>query len=221
MENMNDKIDPGSLIISTLEKAWRDIQVRNSEVPDVIFITGTGAVKDGVKWGHFHAEQWVTEAGRVHELFVSGEALMREPEETMTTLLHEASHAISYSKGVKGTSRKGKYHNKKFVKQSEELGLVWPEGQPACKVRGFSAVVMKPEAVELYASTIEAIREGRAAWRELGLAPAAEATPKSTNTKPKAECACPGRYIWTARKTLEEAPVICGECEERFEILAA
>ncbi|SHN24891.1 hypothetical protein [Streptomyces yunnanensis] len=213
---MSNERDPGSLIVSTLEKAWRDIQVRHPEVPNVIFITGTGMVKDGVKWGHFHAEQWITESGRIHELFVSGEALNREPVETMTTLLHEAAHGVCFEKGIKGTSRRGKYHNQRFVKECEGLGLMWPEGQKPDTTRGFSAVVMRPETIEAYAVTIEALKEGRAAWKELGLAPADEAKPKSINTKPKAECACPGRYIWTAAKTLEENPVICGGCDTEF-----
>ncbi|WP_367138550.1 MULTISPECIES: hypothetical protein [Streptomyces] len=217
---MSGKRDPGSLIVSTLEKAWRDVQQHNPSVPEVIFITGTGVEKDGVKWGHFHAEQWVTESGRVHELFVSGEALNREPVETMTTLLHEAAHGVGYEQGIKNTSRRGKYHNRKFVQLAGNLGLMWPDGQNPDTTRGFSAVVMRPETVTLYAATIEALKAGRAAWRELGLTPADEAKPKSTNTKPKAECACPGRYIWTARRTLEEAPVICGTCEEEFQIAA-
>ncbi|MFF4927373.1 hypothetical protein ACFY2H_00410 [Streptomyces griseofuscus] len=216
---MSNERDPGSLIVSTLEKAWRDIQARHPEVPNVIFITGTGVVKDGVKWGHFHAEQWITESGRIHELFVSGEALNREPVETMTTLLHEAGHGVCFEKGIKDTSRRGKYHNKKFVKECEALGLTWPEGQAPDPTRGFSSVEMRPETVEEYAATIEALGEGRAAWKELGLAPADEAKPKSKNTKPKAMCACPDRFIWTAAKTLEENPVICGGCEEEFEMV--
>ncbi|MEU3690562.1 hypothetical protein [Streptomyces narbonensis] len=216
---MSTTQDPGSLIVSTLEKAWKDIQVQAPDVPNVIFITGTGLDKDSVRWGHFHASQWVTESGRLHELFISGEALNREPAETMTTLLHEATHGLAHERGIKDTSRRGKYHNQRFVKLAKELGLTWPEGQTSDKTRGYSAVAMTPETEERYASTIEALKEGRAAWRELGLAPAAEVTVKSKNTKPKASCICGDRFIWTARRTLEEAPVICGICEEPFEIM--
>ncbi|MEU3599682.1 hypothetical protein ABZ714_13290 [Streptomyces sp. NPDC006798] len=217
---MSTKKEPGSLIVHTLEKAWRDIRKRHPDVPGVIFIIGKGVDGANVTWGHFHANQWLTENGRVHELFISGEALNREPEETMTTLLHEAAHGIGYERGVKNTSRRGQYHNQKFVQLAMELGLGWPDGRAPDTTRGFSAVTMKRETVTRYASTIRALRAGRAAWRELVIAPADEAKPKSKNTKPKAACGCPDRYIWTAHRTLEEAPVICGECGAEFEMVA-
>ncbi|MGW1278436.1 hypothetical protein ACWD4V_15985 [Streptomyces tsukubensis] len=217
---INKKTAPGSLIVRTLETAWRDIQTRNSDVPDVIFITGKGADGDSVTWGHFHANQWITERGQMHELFISGEALNRDPIETMTTLLHEAAHGLGHERGIKNTSRRGKYHNRKFVQLAGELGLAWPDGKAPDTTRGFSSVVMKSEAITEYESTIEALRNGRAAWRELGIEPAVELKPKSKNTKPKAACGCPGRFIWTAHRTLEEAPVICGECGAEFEMVA-
>jgi hypothetical protein len=96
------------------------------------------------KWGHFGADHWVeghpTEDGqgaaldlsaarRKPELFVAGECLAEGPRQTLQTMLHEAVHALAHVRGVKDTSRGGKYHNKReFVALAGELGLTWPQG---------------------------------------------------------------------------------------------
>jgi hypothetical protein len=54
-------------------------------------------------------------------------------------MLREAIHALAYVRGVKDTSRGGKYHNKReFVALAGELGLAWPQGQRPHPVIGFS-----------------------------------------------------------------------------------
>jgi hypothetical protein len=69
-------------------------------------------------------------SSRKPELFVSGECLAEGPRQTLQTMLHEAVHALAHARGVKDTSRGGKYHNKReFVTLAGELGLAWPEGQ--------------------------------------------------------------------------------------------
>jgi hypothetical protein len=105
----------------------------------------SGALHIDAKWGHFGADHWVqgrpTEEGqgaaldlsvarRKPELFVSGECLAEGPRQTLQTMLHEAVHALAHVRGVKDTSRGGKYHNKReFVALAGELGLAWPHGQ--------------------------------------------------------------------------------------------
>jgi hypothetical protein len=41
----------------------------------------------------------------------------------LATLLHEAAHALAHKRGVKDTSRQGRYHNRRFKALAEELGL--------------------------------------------------------------------------------------------------
>ena len=54
---------------------------------------------------------------------ISGEGLRRSPREVLGTLLHEAAHALAHARGIKDTSRQGRYHNKHFKTLAEELGL--------------------------------------------------------------------------------------------------
>ena len=57
-------------------------------------------------------------------LFVAGECLAESPRQTLQTMLHEAVHALAHTRGVKDTSRGGKYHNKRaFVAPA---GSAWP-----------------------------------------------------------------------------------------------
>jgi hypothetical protein len=108
------------------------------------------------EWGHFGADHWVegrpTEEGqgaaldlsaarRKPELFVAGECLAEGPRQTLHTMLHGAVHALAHVRGVKDTSRGGKYRNKReFVALAGELGLAWPQGQRPHPVIGFSEV---------------------------------------------------------------------------------
>ena len=54
---------------------------------------------------------------------ISGEGLRRTPRDVLGTLLHEAAHALADARGIKDTSRQGRYHNTKFKMLAEELGL--------------------------------------------------------------------------------------------------
>ena len=54
---------------------------------------------------------------------ISGEGLARTPREVLGTLLHEAAHALAAARGITGTSRQGRYHNKKYARLADELGL--------------------------------------------------------------------------------------------------
>jgi hypothetical protein len=163
----------GSGLIAALEQTWTDIRRRTPQLPEVVVVTGTGlsstAVHIDAKWGHFGADHWVegrpTEQGqgaaldlsaarRKPELFVAGECLAEGPRQTLQTMLHEAIHALPHVRGVKDTSRGGKYHNKReFVVLAGELGLAWPHGQRPHPVIGFSEVQLTEQTVADYADT--------------------------------------------------------------------
>lgn len=57
----------GSSLIAALEHTWATIRRHHPDLPEVVFITGTGlrhttATSVDAKWGHFGAQRWV--AGR-------------------------------------------------------------------------------------------------------------------------------------------------------------
>jgi hypothetical protein len=89
-------------------------------------------------------------------------------------MLHEAVHALAHARGVKDTSRGGKYHNKReFVALADELGLAWPQGQRPHPVIGFSDIILTEQTLGDYADTLAylgaAIRLYRDTFRRLGL----------------------------------------------------
>ncbi len=190
----------GSSLITALEDTWATIRRHLPDLPEVVFITGTGlrtaaAASVDARWGHFGAQRWVhgrpqkvatptPEAGqdaklqvppdRKPELFVAGECFAEGATHTLTTILHEAAHALAHVRGVKDTSRQGKYHNRRYLDLAAELGLAWPTGAKAHPVNGFSEVQLTQQAREGYAATIgdldAAITLHLDTFRRLGLA---------------------------------------------------
>ncbi|WP_431888713.1 hypothetical protein [Nocardiopsis alba] len=239
--------DAGSRTARAVERVWAAIQDRHAEIPDVVVISGGGVTETRntvrVTWGHFHADQWTTEGGQRHELLVSGECLGRGAEFTLTTVLHEAAHALAHVRKIKETSRKGKYHNKRFLKLAAELGLEWPEGGQPDDSFGFNAPQLTDATRAAYAGILDRLEHDRAAWRALvvppgyvipGVTPEGGAEgdpegdadsdaepepskPKSRNTKPKAICGCEdARPVWMSRRVLASGKVGCFECGERY-----
>src|SRR5687768_783210 len=111
-----------SALVAALEIAWAAIQRRHAEVPAVVVTLGAGGIgvpAGALKLGHFAAKRWVTrdspaDSGGVAELFVGGEGLRRGADEVLATLLHEAAHGVASVRGIKDTSRQGRYHNARF-----------------------------------------------------------------------------------------------------------
>jgi hypothetical protein len=242
----------GSGLIAALEQTWTDIRHRTPELPKVVVVTGTGlspgAVHVDAKWGHFGADHWVegrpTEEGqgaaldlsaarRKPELFVSGECLAEGPRQTLQTMLHEAVHALAHVRGVKDTSRGGKYHNKReFVALAGELGLAWPQGQRPHPVIGFSEVQLTEPTLADYADTLAylgaAIRLYRDTFRRLGLlgGPGKDEGQDGDGQQPtgkagerfKVTCGCrPRRSFWIRAKQYTPGPITCGVCGQDFQ----
>jgi hypothetical protein len=245
----------GSGLIAALEQTWADIRRRTPQLPEVVVVTGTGlssgAVHVDAKWGHFGADHWVeghpTEEGqgaaldlsatrRKPELFVAGECLAEGPRQTLQTMLHEAVHALAHVRGVRDTSRGGKYHNKReFVALAGELGLAWPDGQRPHPVIGFSEVTLTEQALADYADTLAylgaAIRLYRDTFRRLGLVggqgqgegqegqdgDGQQPTGKA-GERFKVACGCqPPRSFWIRAKQYTPGPISCGVCGQDFQ----
>lgn len=154
----------GSRIITALEGAWAAIRAQHPEVPRVVMITGSGQDGRGsLRWGHFGADFWTVEngqkKGRAPELFAGGELLSLGGRRTMQTLIHEAAHSVAHVRKIKDTSSAGRYHNKRFAKIAEEMGLTPPK-QPE-SVRGFSECLITDATAARYAAAIEALDAAR------------------------------------------------------------
>jgi hypothetical protein len=138
-------------------------------------------------------------------------------------LLHEAVHGIAAARGIRDTSRAGRYHNRRFLAIADELGLDHSE-QPHPS-SGFSLVVMRPETRRRYRSTIERLQRALGAHHKATKAdtaksfrgPAARHGSSGGGVRVKAVCGC-GRNVRVVPSVLAQAPITCGKCGQSFRI---
>jgi hypothetical protein len=209
-------------MVAALEEAWTAIRARHPEVPAVVMVLGagsTGAASGGLKLGHFAAMRWadldqpaagdgVGEAVRLPEVFVGGEGLARGPADVLGTLLHEAAHALAHVRGIKDTSRQGRWHNARFKALAEELGI---EVTKDSRI-GWSPTSIPAGTREAYAEAISQL--GRA----LRLHRSVEITDGGRTKKPSPPpCVCEcGRRIRVSPAVLVAGPITCGVCGTDF-----
>ncbi|MFC4245076.1 hypothetical protein ACFOYW_17040 [Gryllotalpicola reticulitermitis] len=219
-------------LVEAIENTWKAIQAQQPDVPEVIVTIGAGSKAMGLVLGHFAANRWVTgedEAQRsIHELFVSGEGLQRGAADVLGTLLHEAAHAAAEARGVKDTSRQGRYHNAKFKAIGEQFGLSLTHD----KTLGWSTTSVPAETAESYADQVHELEGAMIAYRRAeGLAGLigilggtggedggegdGEDKPKKPKNGYSAECQC-GRKIRVSVSTYEAGPILCGLCHSPF-----
>jgi hypothetical protein len=123
-------------MVAALEAAWAAIRARHPDVPAAVILLGAGSgMGPGLKLGHFAAMRWHQPADqrgdgeqapggdRLPEVFVGGEGIARGPADVLATLLHEAAHALAHVRGIKDTSRQGRWHNGRFKALAEEVGI--------------------------------------------------------------------------------------------------
>lgn len=236
----------GSTVVQAIEQAYAALREVNPDLPEVLFVTGTGLMGLGAKWGHFWADAWTmregrlinAETGALPEIFIAGERLECGAEATFATIVHEATHALAVVRGVKDTSRGNRYHNRRFVALAEELGMEWPEGKKADATIGFSAVVLRAETVAKYREVIDALDAAIVAhmdtFKRLGLVetggdegegstapdPEAPRVRRRRTTGPSRsnlKATCGcGRIIRASASVLEAAGITCSQCGEEF-----
>jgi hypothetical protein len=162
----------GSALVAALEATYAEVRKHTPDLPEIIFITGTGLGLFSAKWGHYRRDAWTDAlakegkeggatdaadalaAGRRPEIFIAGERLACGAEDTLETILHEAAHALAVVREVKDTSRDFRYHNKRFLGLAEELGLTYPHEKPH-PVIGFSDTALTDETKKTYAKVIK------------------------------------------------------------------
>jgi hypothetical protein len=203
--------------VEALEQVWAAIRRHHPELPQAVVVTGPGSDPrraELVRLGHFAADRWRGESGAaLPEVFVGGEGLARAATEVFATLLHEAAHALARARGIKDTSRQGRYHNRRFQAIAEELGL----DVELDERRGFARTSLPPATARRYASAIDHLAGALHAYRELE--PAARGERRGRN-RLRCSCTCP-RKIWVSPTTLAAGPIACGVCGQPFSPSAA
>jgi hypothetical protein len=200
-----------SAVVAALEDAWTAIRTHHPDVPEVVVILGAGSeARRGLfKWGHFAAARWQVAGANRPEVLVSGEGLKRGARAVLATLAHEAAHGLANTRQVKDTSRQGRWHNRRFATLAGELGLqvdVDPK-------TGWSQTSLTDQLAGRYGPQLAGLDAALGLWRhtERQQGPATV-----SHNLLACSCAC-GRKLRVAKATLEQAPIICGGCKERFE----
>jgi hypothetical protein len=224
----------GSTVVALIERVWDRIRADHPELPEVVVTTGSG---EGVKWGHFRPESWklAEQEGRLHEFFLASEVLAKGATQVLQTTIHEAAHTLSKARGIKDTSRQGRWHNAAFKKAAEELGLEH-KGSKADSSLGYSFVTLteatKAKYADLLAELDQELKltgllpfwmggeddEDERGGEKITGKPAkggSEGGTKSGNLKATCGCEEP-LIIRLSQKVLDLGVVRCDSCEELF-----
>lgn len=197
-------------LVQTVEATWSAIRDHNPDVPPVIVTLGAGAKKQGLVLGHFAAGAWQSGDHEVSELFVGGEGLKAGAAELLVTLLHEAAHGLAHTRGIKDTSRQGRYHNDRYRTLAEEIGLTVSKDAKL----GWSPSALTDNSRQQYADQVDQLAGVLVAYRR-SFGRADDTGRPSSNNGVSAVCDC-GRKIRVSRTVYELGPIQCTLCETPF-----
>jgi hypothetical protein len=211
--NSNDS-QAASRILKVLEDIWLEIRRWHPEIPPVVIIIASGTSGKHPRWGYHAPGRWNVAGEQRTEIMISGEGLRRTPQEVLGPLLHEAAHALAHARGIKDTSRQGRYHNKQFKICAEEIGLAVGHDDRT----GWSASTITSAAQAAYSRQFDALAQAMTLWRHGETITGT--TPRPNTNFIAAICPC-GRCIRAAASTLAEAPIICAACDGKFQAKTA
>jgi hypothetical protein len=221
-----------SALVRACEQAWDDIRVHHPDLPDAVMVLGTGVERGRlVKLGHWWGGRWLADGDVRGEVLLAGEALHLPPAQVFEVLLHEAAHGLNAARGIKDTSRGGRYHNQRFAAAAHEVLL----DVKAMPPYGLASTSLSSEGEYRYAGTVErlgdAMRIVRQLERSAGLGEGSGAEGGNGKTGGEAEsgdeaagrsrgsvassCGC-GRRMRMAPSVLAAGPVVCGICDAEF-----
>ncbi len=156
-------LGPMQRLLAAMEGAWATIRGHHAEIPEVVVLIATGSDRGALrKLGHFAARRWrLADGDERSEILIAGEGLDRGPRLVFATLLHEAAHALAFARGIRDTSRGGRYHNRRFMAVATELGLQ----VGALRPYGLAATTMLPATAAQYSATLDELADALVMWR--------------------------------------------------------
>jgi hypothetical protein len=215
-----------SAVVAACERAWAAIQDHHPELPDAVVVLGTGVERGRlVKLGHWWGGRWVADGQLRGEVLIAGEALHLDASQVFEVLLHEAAHGLNAARGVKDTSRGGRYHNRRFAEAASEVLLRVRPMAPY----GMADTKLSDAAAGRYAETIGQLGEAMRIARQLESPTVRSGTERDQDNRGGAEknrnggsnavatCGC-GRRLRMAPSVLAAGPVTCGLCGDEFVI---
>ncbi|GAA4396235.1 hypothetical protein GCM10023088_78570 [Actinomadura verrucosospora] len=221
-------------LVAALEHVWAAIIRRHPDVPPVVVTLASGTIgvpAGSVTLGHFAGARWEhLEHGDLAELFVAGEGLARGARDVLGTLLHEAAHGIGHTRGIRNTSRQGRYHNTEYKKLAQEVGLTVAKLDPigwsdthvpdstaadyALEIDQLTAVIRAHRRSE---HTARIVAAGGGAGQDGDEQGGGDDVRTSSNNGVSALCGCqPPRRIRVAPSVLALGAIECKICGEPF-----
>lgn len=196
---------PTLAIVESINAAFIAIRRNYPELPNAAIVVGaSGRRKNSAVHGHFDPERW-DGTKTTHEIMLSGESLERGAEATLGTLLHECAHLLAHARGIKDTSRQGRFHNKRFKALAEELGITVDQDPTI----GWSITTLPDTTAARYKAELSAMKKALKYYRK----------PELTIVGPKRtiKVSCECRSITLLKSFLEKGAIRCDECGELFE----
>jgi hypothetical protein len=205
--------DRGSRGVQALESAWAELQRVVKGLPTVVFVSLSATTRG--RLGHFARSSWhYLKTKNAHELAINPR-LFEIPEEALSTMLHEAAHALLNERsGNPGVGYSRYYHTKEFRDCCLELGL-------QCTFRntryGFCDTDWQGKEIPARYQPVLAILKRDLPW---GTAGRDHPTPVRSRTLPapgRCLLVCPcDRVIYLGKKSAAAGPILCGLCGQPF-----
>jgi hypothetical protein len=204
------KATPSLAIIDALDRLAGQVRKNHPQVPDnIVFVLASGKSGRGAVHGHFAPGSWKDDH---HEILISAESLARGPEATLGTLIHELAHAVANAQGIRDTSNNHRYHNKRFKKIAEEMGIELAEAPTI----GWSVTTLPAETAAQYQLGLAALEKSLTTYRVGYAAEVAVAKPRKKSKAPMV-CGCDDPVTvsiqWFERNM---EGLFCSTCEEGF-----
>lgn len=183
------------------------------EMPTITIQSTVGA------YGHVTTSKvWKTESGKAsYELNIGADYLDRPIENIVATLIHEGCHLYAMQNGIKDTSNRGVYHNKRFKALAEDRGLIiekhsrygWTITTPSEATINFCINNDLQEV--LITRHIGITFTGVGTGKNGNGTPVKPTAPKKGNSI-KWICPCCGAIV----RSTKILNIVCGDCNEKF-----
>ncbi|MEU7039829.1 hypothetical protein AB0A77_02070 [Streptomyces varsoviensis] len=201
---------PGPLS-AALEALWESLRTDCQLPPTIITVSATAGSPN-----HSHERFRENDDGAVTGVLVDVPTMERGGEAILTAVLHDAAHMKNWRDRVADTARYGAYHNGRFLKAAQCLGLELRPETTRTAGGGYADVVLTPETQVAYADVIAELSE--AAEQAL---PHLSPPPDVTRTRPpdrlSVQCQCSDpRLLRISKSQWERGPITCGVCGAQF-----
>ena len=183
------------------------------EMPTITIQSTVGA------YGHVTTSKvWKTESGKAsYELNIGADYLDRPIENIVATLIHEGCHLYAMQNGIKDTSNRGVYHNKRFKTLAEDRRLIiekhsrygWTITTPSEATINFC---IDNDLQEVLITRHTGITfTGVGTGKNGNGTPVKPTAPKKGNSI-KWICPCCGAIV----RSTKILNIVCGDCNEKF-----